>query len=60
MALTMGKKTKNNRIFVEYLGGASGNLRKAKEFIDLAADELRAYQEAEEEQRSSGKLYTVL
>lgn len=56
----MGKKTKNNRIFVEYLGGASGNLRKAKEFIDLAAEELRAYQEAEEEQISSGKLYTVV
>lgn len=60
MALMMGKKTKNNRIFVEYLEGASGNLRKAKEFIDLAAEELCAYQEAEEGQRSSGKLYTVV
>jgi hypothetical protein len=59
MALMMGKKTKNNRIFVEYLEGASGNLRKAKEFIHLAAEELRAHQEGEEEHTSSSKLYTT-
>lgn len=45
MALNMGKKTRNNHIFVEYLGPTNHNLQKAKEFIDLAAEELCAYQE---------------
>lgn len=55
MALKIGRKTQNNRLFVEYLGGASGNLRKGKEFISLAAEELQSYQEAEEKQDKSGK-----
>ena len=53
MGLMVGRKTKNNRIFVEYLGAASSNLRKAQEFIDLAAEELRAYQDGQEECGSS-------
>ena len=60
MALAMGRKTKNNRIFVEYLEGASGNLKKAREFIEPAADELRDYQSMEEEQSNTGKFYYVL
>lgn len=55
MALKMGRKTKSNHMFVEYLGGANGNLRKAKEFIDLAAEELQSYQ-TEEWQDDSSKL----
>jgi hypothetical protein len=60
MALNMGKKTPNNRLFVEYLGGASGNLRKGKEFISLAAEELQSYQEAEEKQDESSKCSYML
>ena len=56
MALRMGTKTKNNCIFVEYLEGTSGNLRKAMEFIDNAAEELHAFQNAEEEGGESSKL----
>ena len=59
MALGMGRETKNNQIFVEYLEGASGNLKKAREFIEPAADELRDYQSAEEEQSNTGKFHYV-
>ena len=55
MALAVGKKTMNNRLFVEYLEGASGNIKKAREYIDLAARELQLFQEAEEEQDESSK-----
>lgn len=55
MALAVGKKTTNNRLFVEYLEGASGNIRKARGYIDLAAHELQLFQEAEEGRDDSGK-----
>lgn len=60
MALKMGKKTKNNRLLVEYLGGASGNLRKGKEFIALATEELQSHQEVEEKQDKSGKFFIAI
>lgn len=59
MALAMGRKTKNNRIFVEYLEAASGNLKKARKFIEPATDELRDYQSADEEQSDTSKFYYV-
>ena len=59
MALAMGRKTKNNRIFVEYLEAASGNLKKARKFIEPAMDELRDYQSADEEQSDTSKFYYV-
>jgi hypothetical protein len=60
MALVMGRKMKNNQIFVEYLEAASGNFKKAREFIGPTADELCDYQIAEEEQSDSSKFYYVL
>jgi hypothetical protein len=60
MALAMGRKTKNNHIFVEYLEAASRNLKKAREFIEPAADELLDYQSAEEEQSDTSKFYYVV
>ena len=53
MALKMGKKMKNNHLLIEYLGGVSGNLRKGKEFIALATEELQSHQEVEEKQDES-------